>query len=155
MNVALKALLVAGSLAFASQAVAQITLFKDDGFQGRAFSSEGPVDNFANSGFNDEASSAQVRGGTWQLCTDAYYRGRCVTLRPGNYPSLGSLGLHDKISSIRPLEQDGRRDERYYGNDERDRYAERPYDRPYDERDRAYDQRYYERRWDRDGGYAQ
>ncbi|HEX6794337.1 MAG TPA: beta/gamma crystallin family protein [Casimicrobiaceae bacterium] len=148
MNVALKALLVAAGLAFAGQAAAQITLFKDDGFQGRAFSSDGPVDNFANSGFNDEASSAQVRGGTWQVCSDAYYHGRCVTLRPGNYPSLGSLGMNDKISSIRPLEQYGRGDERYYGNDERGRYAERPYDRRYDER-------YYERRWDREGDYGQ
>ncbi len=148
MNVALKALLVAAGLAFAGQAAAQITLFKDDGFQGRAFSSDGPVDNFANSGFNDEASSAQVRGGTWQVCSDAYYHGRCVTLRPGNYPSLGSLGMNDKISSIRPLEQYGRGDARCYGNDERGRYAERAYDRRYDER-------YYERRWDREGDYGQ
>ena len=146
MKIASNALLVAAGLLFAGQAAAQITLFKDDGFQGRAFSSDRPVENFANSGFNDEASSAEVRGGTWQVCRDAYFQGRCVTLRPGNYPSLESLGLNDRISSIRPLEQYGRRDERDYRYDDRGRYSERAYGRPYDER-------YYERRWDRGGDW--
>ena len=114
MKGTLKALLVAAGFVFAGHAVAGITLFQDDGFQGRRFSFDGPVDNFANSGFNDEASSAEVRGGTWQVCTDAYFRGRCVTLRPGNYPSVGSLGLNDRISSVRPLDQYGRGDDRYY-----------------------------------------
>lgn len=140
MNVTLKALLVAAGLVFAGQAAAQsIRLFQDDGFRGREWDADRPVENFANSGFNDKASSAEVRGGPWQVCTDAYFQGRCVVLRPGNYPSLGALGLNDQISSIRPLERYGRSEEReYYG--ERDRYADRPYD-----------ERYYERRWDRYG----
>ena len=160
MKGTLKALVVAAGFVLAGSAVGQVTLFQDDGFQGRRFNANGPVQNFADSGFNDEASSAQVRGGTWQVCTDANFRGQCVTLRPGNYPSMGSLGLNDKISSIRPLEQYGRGDERYY-NDDRGRRADRGWDRSNDDRyDDRYGDRYrdrdYDRGSDRDyGGYRQ
>jgi len=146
----LQALLVSAGFVLAGNAVAQVTLFQDDGFQGRRLSANGPIENFADRGFNDEASSAEVRGGTWQVCTDAYFRGQCVTLRPGNYPSIGSLGLNDKISSVRPLEQYGRHDQRYY--DDRG-HAERGWDRFNGDR---YGDRDYDRRSDRDyGGYGQ
>jgi len=147
MKGTVKALLISAGFVVAGNGVAQVTLFQDDGFQGRRFTANGPVENFANSGFNDEVSSIEVRGGPWQVCTDAYFRGQCVTLRPGNYPSIGSLGLNDKISSVRPLEQYGRGDERYY--DDRGRHAEGAWDRSNDDR---YGDRGYERRWDRDYG---
>jgi hypothetical protein len=151
MKGTLKALLVTAGFVLAGNAVAQVTLFQDDGFQGRRLSANGAVENFADRGFNDEASSAEVRGGTWQVCTDAYFRGQCATLRPGNYPSIGSLGLNDKISSLRPLEQYGQGNERYY--DERGRYAERRWDRFDGDR---YGDRDYDRRSDRYyGGYRQ
>jgi hypothetical protein len=124
----LKALLVAAGLVFAGQAAAQIRLFEDDGFQGRGVSANRPVENFADNGFNDKASSVQIRGGTWQACTDAYFRGQCVVLRPGNYASLRSMGLNDQISSIRPVERYGRRDD-----EQRDRHAERGWGRSYDD----------------------
>lgn len=149
----LTALLAAAGLVLAGQAAAQITLFQDDGFQGRRFSTDHPVDNFANSGFNDEVSSAEVRGGSWQVCTDAYFKGRCVVLRPGSYPSVGALGLNDRISSVRPIDRYGRGDEREYHGD-RGRSADRAWDRRYDERyDNRSDDRYYERRGDRDGDW--
>ena len=129
MKVGLKAVLLAAGVAFAGQAAAQLTLYKDDGFHGDRVTADRPIDNFANSGFNDEASSAEVHGGTWQVCSDAYFEGRCVLLRPGNYPSLRSMGMNDRVSSVRPVDQYGRGDERYYGP--RDRYADRPYDQPY------------------------
>ena len=146
MNVTLKALFMAAGLVLAGQAVAQITLYQDDGFQGRGLSSDRPVENFADNGFNDKASSVQIRGGTWQVCTDAYFEGQCVVLRPGNYPSMRSLRLNDQISSVRPLDQYGRRDGRDY--EERGRHAERAWDRPYDDR-------YYEGRGDREDWYRQ
>lgn len=130
MNVGLKAVLVAASMAFAGQAAAQLTLYKDDGFQGDRVTANHTIDNFANSGFNDEASSAEVNGGSWQVCSDAYFEGRCVLLRPGNYPSLRSMGMNDRISSVRPVDQYGRAEEqRYY--EPRGRYADRPYEEPY------------------------
>lgn len=139
MKVTLKALLAAAGLALAGQAVADITLYQDDGFHGRQWTAGRSVENFANRGLNDAASSARVRGEAWEVCTDAYFEGRCIVLRPGNYPSLGAMGLNDKISSIRPVDRYGRHEERqYYG--EHDRYSDRAYDeRSYQQRPRQYD----------------
>jgi hypothetical protein len=112
---------------FAGFASAQVTLYDREGLRGRSFTADGTVDNFDNYGFNDRASSAYVERGVWEACEHAYFRGRCVTLRPGEYFSLGSIGMGDKISSIRPL-----RGERYgYG------YGRRPWE------ERRYE--YYER----------
>src|SRR5262249_18498686 len=74
-----------------------------DGFRGRSFTVVDPVDNFARYGFNDRASSAMVRRGNYQVCEHAGYQGHCVTLAPGDYSSLGTMGLNDRISSARPL----------------------------------------------------
>jgi beta/gamma crystallin len=145
MNVTSKALLVAAGFVFAEQAAAQITMYEDDGFQGHRVSADRPVDNFADSGFNDKASSVEVRGGTWQVCTDAYFQGQCAMLRPGTYPSLRSLGLNDQISSVRPIQQYGRSDQpnRYEG---RSRDSERAWDHRYEDS-------FYEQRRDPDWQY--
>jgi uncharacterized protein YcfJ len=67
-------------------------------------------------GFNDRAQSAVVQGGSWQVCEDARFEGRCAVLQPGEYPSLSDMGLGREISSVRAVEQ------RYGYNDDR-RYA--------------------------------
>jgi hypothetical protein len=90
-------------MTFTAAASAQLTLYEHDNFQGRQYDVRGAVDNLGNSGFNDTASSARVRRGTWQICDDAYFRGRCVTLQPGDYPSLSRFDLNDKVSSAREL----------------------------------------------------
>lgn len=90
-------------MGFAATASAQLTLYEHDNFQGKQFDVRGAVDNLANTGFNDIASSARIRRGTWQLCDDAYFRGKCITLQPGDYPSLGNFGMNDKISSAREI----------------------------------------------------
>ena len=122
MKLRSKALVAAAGLFLVGPVAAQLTLFEHDGFRGKHVTTSRSIDNFANSGFNDSASSVEVRGGTWELCTDAYFDGRCVILRPGTYPSLGSIGLNDRISSVRPADQYGRAHERDYGNG---RYADR------------------------------
>jgi hypothetical protein len=81
----------------------EITLFEHDNYAGRKFAADTSVQNLQYAGFNDRASSAMVRGGSWQACTDAYFRGRCATLNPGNYPSLSAMGLNDRISSLREI----------------------------------------------------
>jgi hypothetical protein len=90
-------------LATATTASAQMTLFEHRDFGGRRFDVRGAVENLGNTGFNDIASSAQIRRGSWQLCDDAYFRGRCVTLQPGDYPSFSSMGLNDRVSSAREI----------------------------------------------------
>ncbi len=97
-------LLVAAMLVAASTAsAAELTLFENDNFNGQRVVADDAIQNLASSGFNDRASSAIIREGTWQLCDDAYFRGRCVTLNPGRYPSLGQMGLNDRVSSAREI----------------------------------------------------
>jgi hypothetical protein len=83
---------------------AEIVFYEHDAFRGRTFVANQSISNFANIGYNDRASSVIVRSGTWQLCSDAYFRGRCVTVTPGDYPSLRSMDLNDMVSSARELE---------------------------------------------------
>jgi hypothetical protein len=95
--------LALATLALAATAHAQLTMFENDGFQGRRYDVQGAIENLANSGFNDTASSIIVRSGTWQVCADAYFRGRCITLKPGQYPSLNNMGMNDAVSSAREI----------------------------------------------------
>jgi len=98
------ALGVAG-LALAAQAGAQVTFYQGDGFRGRSFTADRPYGDLERQGFNDRASSAIVNGGTWQVCEDARFNGRCVVLQPGQYDSLAAMGLDNSISSVRPMDQ--------------------------------------------------
>ncbi|HVE51343.1 MAG TPA: beta/gamma crystallin-related protein [Casimicrobiaceae bacterium] len=101
MKTTLKAALVTAAVLAAGQAAAQLTLYGQEGLRGRAFVVNDTVANFEQSGFNDRASSVIVERGRWEACEDANFRGRCVILRRGQYPSLAALGLNDRISSVR------------------------------------------------------
>jgi len=96
-----KSVAAAAAIACAAQASAQVTFYEDDNFHGRSITVDRVLDNFDRANFNDRASSAVVRGGVWQVCEDARFEGRCVTLQPGSYPSFGAFGLNDRISSAR------------------------------------------------------
>ena len=92
---------------FASTAIAQVTLYEQEGFHGRTFTANGPVYNLDRLGFNDRASSLIIDRGDWQICEDADFHGRCVVLRAGQYPSLASVGMNDRISSLRRMSGGG------------------------------------------------
>jgi uncharacterized protein YcfJ len=81
----------------------EIMFFENEGFQGRSFTTQSALTDFRGNGFNDRASSAVVRGERWEVCDDVRYGGRCVILRPGQYASLGAMGLNDRISSVRAV----------------------------------------------------
>jgi uncharacterized protein YcfJ len=87
----------------AALAAAQVTLYQSERFYGRAFTANGPINNLDRLGFNDRASSVIVDRGEWQVCEDSDFRGRCIVLRPGQYPSLGAMGLNNRISSLRRM----------------------------------------------------
>lgn len=107
------ALAIAG-MALATHALAQVTFYEHDGFQGRSFTTESQVRNFERSGFNDRASSVVVRSERWEVCENVRYSGRCVVLRRGSYPSLAAMGLNDRVSSVRAISRDARiEDDRY------------------------------------------
>ena len=81
----------------------EVTLYEFGNFQGRSLTATDTIANFSGVGFNDRAASAAIGRGTWELCSDANFRGRCVTLNPGQYPDLASMGLDRNISSVREL----------------------------------------------------
>ncbi len=93
--------IAAAGLLVATQAMAQVTLYENDNFQGRSFSTQSQVNNLVRRGFNDRASSAMVFNNRWEVCEDIRFGGRCVVLRPGRYPSLSAMGINDRISSVR------------------------------------------------------
>lgn len=138
MNALLRNALAVAGLAIATQAMAQITFYERDNFQGRSFTTQRQVGNFERYGFNDRASSVEVVGGRWEICDDVRFNGRCVVLRPGRYPSLYRMGLNDRISSVRTVSRNARiADDRYapapvaeYDNNRR----ENDYNRRRDER---------------------
>ena len=114
MKAITKAALAIVVSAAAAQASAQVTFYQEQGFQGRSFTTEKRVDNFDRFGFNDRASSVIVERERWEICEDARYSGRCVVLRPAQYPTLAATGLNNRISSTRALSRDERIDERRY-----------------------------------------
>lgn len=93
---------------------AQVTFYEHERFEGRSFTTEREVRNFERIGFNDRASSVVVVGTGWEVCEDARFSGRCVVLRPGKYASLASMGLNDRVSSVRALSPNMRVDDSRY-----------------------------------------
>ncbi|HYC36961.1 MAG TPA: beta/gamma crystallin-related protein [Usitatibacter sp.] len=100
--------------ALALPAAAEITLFSRDGFDGKSFSTQRPVRNLEREGFANRASSAIVRGGRYEICDGRAFEGRCVVLRPGQYPSLRAMGLDNAVSSVRPVSREARVEERRF-----------------------------------------
>src|SRR5512134_1695440 len=98
-----RALAALGLACFASTAAASIVLYEGDNFTGRSYTVDMRMGNLDRTPFNDRASSLVINTGTWQVCTDARFRGDCRTLGPGQYPVLGGL-LEDRISSVRLLD---------------------------------------------------
>ncbi|HET9339366.1 MAG TPA: beta/gamma crystallin-related protein [Casimicrobiaceae bacterium] len=88
-------------------AAAQVTLYGDDGFRGPSYGINWDVANLDPYGFNDRAQSVIIERGRWEFCSDAYFSGRCTVLMPGQYPSLGAMGLASTVSSVRRV-ADGR-----------------------------------------------
>ena len=130
MNKTLRGLLLAAGILVAGSAAAQVTFYQDEGFGGQSFTTDRNIMNFQRWGFNDKASSVSVRGGAWEVCTDARLSGRCVILRSGDYPDLGTMGLNDRISSVREVQNYGydRRYDNRYGYDRGDnRWNRREY----------------------------
>ncbi len=79
---------------------AEITLYEHDNFGGAQMTLRGYTPNFASTGFNDRVSSLVVTSGRWELCTDAEFKGTCVTFVQGEYPTIDKR-LNDRFSSAR------------------------------------------------------
>ena len=62
MSRTLRAALAIATAALATQAVAQVTLYEGERFDGRSFTAQRSIANLERFGFNDRASSVVVRG---------------------------------------------------------------------------------------------
>lgn len=103
MTFKLKTIMALAAVAIASQAVAQITFYENNNFEGRTFTTRNNVNNFVKIGFNDRASSAIVMNDRVEVCEDINFKGQCTVLRSGRYPSLAAMGINDRVSSVRVL----------------------------------------------------
>ena len=114
MHATLKNALALCAVVMAGQALAQITFYQSENFQGPSFATQRQISNFERFGFNDRASSAVVLGNRWEVCDDVRFNGRCVILRPGQYASLTVMGLNNRVSSVRAVDRNARIDDNRY-----------------------------------------
>jgi len=77
-----------------------LELFSQTGLNGNSTRILRDTHDFVQIGFNDRAYSIQVDNGTWQLCSDADYRGSCRLFGPGRYDDVGRE-LAGRVSSAR------------------------------------------------------
>lgn len=108
MNSRLRNIFVVACLAMSTVAAAEVAFYEREGFAGQSFATGRQVGNFERFGFNDRASSVIVSSERWEVCEDRKFRGRCVVLRPGEYPSLASMGLNERVSSVRPIQRNAK-----------------------------------------------
>lgn len=80
----------------------ELTLFSGAEFQGQPFSTGSEITNLPRQ-YNDRALSLRIQGrGSWQVCADANFRGRCQIF-DRDVRDLRQYGLGEAISSMRPV----------------------------------------------------
>lgn len=122
MNTLTRGALALAAAGFATQAAADITLYAREDYRGRAFTAQ---DRRVEAIGQRAASVAITDRRTWEVCDETNFRGRCVRLAPGNYPSLASMGMRNRIASVRAVEWDPSAGD---GRDYRRRGSERLFD---------------------------
>ena len=98
---ALACLAVLGCAGAAAQA-AELTLYEHPNFNGAQVTLRGWTPSVRAIGFNDRTSSLVIDSGRWEVCTDSEFKGSCVILTRGEYPTLDRI-LNDRISSAREV----------------------------------------------------
>ena len=104
MNTALKTSLALAAASMVGHAAAQLTMYSAEGFRGNGYKTEKAVDRIEGQGYGDMIGSVYIESGNWELCDDTQFRGRCVALSPGRYPSLAATGLQNRVMSMRRLD---------------------------------------------------
>ena len=78
----------------------RLILYSQDRFGGRSMALTENMVDLGASGFNDEAASAIIESGYWEVCSDHYFRGNCRVLGPGRHVRLEGA-VYRAISSVR------------------------------------------------------
>ncbi|MEO6748759.1 MAG: beta/gamma crystallin-related protein [Casimicrobiaceae bacterium] len=80
-----------------------VVLYEQYDFGGANTAISARVDNLDITQWNDRAMSMLINEGNWELCTDAFFHGRCNVFGPGSYRDLGN-GLVGQVSSLRRVD---------------------------------------------------
>jgi hypothetical protein len=88
--------------AVAAQTHPMITLFAQDKYRGPSLQLILPANDLHDLGFANRTASFIVQSGTWMLCNQANFRGSCITVRQGKYPSSYHGGFARSIVSLEP-----------------------------------------------------
>ena len=85
------------------------TLSAQRNWGGRPLRVDGPVANLDHTGLNDRVRSIRLERGSgpWLVCTDANFRGRCITI-DRSVGDTRRIGMGEAISSLRPLRYEPR-----------------------------------------------
>lgn len=78
-----------------------VDLYGGQDFRGRSVRIERNERDLASQNFDGRASSLVVHEGTWELCSERAFGGRCQVFQPGEYRYLA--GLDDRVSSLRQI----------------------------------------------------
>ncbi len=84
----------------------RLVLYDQRNFRGQSVVVEDVTGDFGR--FSGRAESVQVEGGTWEVCTGADFRGRCILVSE-SANDLGQLGLRNNVGSARPVRTAGPR----------------------------------------------
>ena len=114
--IAFSSVLVAALAAIGVAQAAEITIYKQPNFSGAGITLRDTRNNLSGSGFQDQASSAVISSGRWQLCSQPDFKGDCMTLTPGEYASLDPSLFH-RVESMRVLDQYAQNERGYYGHE--------------------------------------
>ncbi|MBJ7311737.1 beta/gamma crystallin-related protein [Rugamonas sp. CCM 8940] len=106
MKKIMTAALLLAALNQVSAQAGELTLFSRPDFGGQDVSLRGATSDLNQRDFNDRASSAVVRSGTWEVCEHADFGGRCMILERGEYPTLRRFD--NLISSAREIDRGNR-----------------------------------------------
>lgn len=79
----------------------EVVLYEGANFSGTGLPVNGPVPDLVDLRFNDAASSIRLNRGSWEVCEDAGFRGRCEIIT-ADTRDLQPLRMNDNISSLRP-----------------------------------------------------
>jgi uncharacterized protein YcfJ len=114
MKALLPTIAAMATLCVATHAVAEAVFYEQERFGGRSLVAQKPIAHLDRFGFNNRASSIDVRGDRWEVCEGERFAGRCAVLRPGSYPSLSAMGLNNRIESARAVGRSARVDDLRY-----------------------------------------
>jgi Beta/Gamma crystallin len=104
------------SVSSETHSAGDIVLFAANNYGGVSQPLDQSQADLRSEALQSNATSIVIASGAWELCDDTYFRGHCVTLGPGKYPSFQEYGLTHGVASVRRTGEAPHRAEKTAGN---------------------------------------